>query len=586
MIPRVARLGTGFKGAGLYYLHDQREHVQSDKAAQQQAASRPAAGDYMLHDKHGAQTSNRVGFTATRNLPTTDPEKALRCMSWLAANSQSVRQAAVGAAAKAAGMSYADYVRAHNPYRGRKGQKPVYTLSIAWHPTKNRAPSKEEMLQAADEVLKVLKMDNRQALIVEHTDTRHPHVHLIINRVSQVNGKYAAVGNDWLKLSRWALDYEKRTGLVLCHERMFNWRKRDEARLNKAERRRSDPKAKGRYVRHKQVPRRDHDWFNNHKHLPPDEIRAARCARQTQEVERFAVKQASLLLRLDQKLARGFGKDLDHVLGELDKKRKEFDEKPRRRAGLKGASLDVIRKVADTLTAKHYFRSRAITRMQRSADDLRDIMEARQTAGRDVLGRRWLAMEQRHDAERRRDETRIKAMQGKGRAEAQGTRALRQFNIRGDKDTAKHLAGKALPKALSRAHGSVADKATAKREGNKTLFARLVNRLGGKPVRQDRSRREALSGSHAQEPIVQEQSAKEIAQTNGEREKIQSPKENQNQQDGEADAVQHRRPWHADANGTDYEARVARRVDELERSEKKRKRRKRHRPRGKTRKME
>lgn len=113
MIPRVARLGTGFVGAGLYYLNDAQPVAESEK-------NRPTAAGYMLRDKHCAQTQYRLGFTETRNLPTKDPEKALRCMAWLASNAHHVRRGAVAAAAKAAGMTYDDYVRRNNPFRGRR----------------------------------------------------------------------------------------------------------------------------------------------------------------------------------------------------------------------------------------------------------------------------------------------------------------------------------------------------------------------------------------------------------------------------------------------------------------------------------
>lgn len=66
MIPRVSRLGVGFVGSGLYYLHDKRpENAEQD--------GRPSAEAYMLHDK-GAQTSNRLGFVELRNLPVRDPD--------------------------------------------------------------------------------------------------------------------------------------------------------------------------------------------------------------------------------------------------------------------------------------------------------------------------------------------------------------------------------------------------------------------------------------------------------------------------------------------------------------------------------
>lgn len=455
MIPRVARLGTGFSGAGLYYLHDQRSDNRSADLSSQDHI-RPAAGDYMLRDKKGLMTSYRVGFTATLNLPTTDPEKALRCMSWLAGNAQSVRQAAVGAAAKVAGMSYADYVRKTNPYRGRKGQKPVYTLSIAWHPTKNKKPSKRDMLQAADEVLKVLNLEDRQALIVEHTDTKHPHIHLIINRVSPVNGKYASVGNDYLKLSKWALDYERRTGLVLCHERMFRWRERDKQRLAKQEKRRSNPKAKGRYVRGRGIPRRDHQWFKKHAHLPADEIRAARADRQGKEVQKFAIKQASSLLRFDQKLTRTIGPDLDKLKAEIVKMEQRDTSNPVRARNPKGSPLSIMRKMGDILTVRHFLDGRALSRMRRSADGLGQMMDARRADKRKQLGKYWKAMEVRHAAERRRDEERISRIKSKGRIETAGERSRKQFNIRGDEKTAQYTTAKPPLRSLKRDHSHIA----------------------------------------------------------------------------------------------------------------------------------
>ena len=49
MVPKVAGKGRSFMGAGMYYLHDKK-----------------------------AETSERVAFTHTVNLPTRDPDKAIR----------------------------------------------------------------------------------------------------------------------------------------------------------------------------------------------------------------------------------------------------------------------------------------------------------------------------------------------------------------------------------------------------------------------------------------------------------------------------------------------------------------------------
>ena len=65
MIPRVAKPGRSFKGAGLYYLHDK-----------------------------GASTKERVLFSHTENLPTRDPDKAIACMAWTAMNADQIKRRA------------------------------------------------------------------------------------------------------------------------------------------------------------------------------------------------------------------------------------------------------------------------------------------------------------------------------------------------------------------------------------------------------------------------------------------------------------------------------------------------------------
>lgn len=87
MVPKVAARGRSFKGAGLYYLHDKK-----------------------------ADTKERVAFTHTENLPTRDPEKAIKCMAWTFMRQNEIK-ARSGASTK-----------------GRKLTDPVYTYSLAWHP--------------------------------------------------------------------------------------------------------------------------------------------------------------------------------------------------------------------------------------------------------------------------------------------------------------------------------------------------------------------------------------------------------------------------------------------------------------------
>ena len=78
------------------------------------------------------------------------------------------------------------------------------------------------MNRAAEETLKALGLERHQALIVAHRDKDHPHLHMIANRVNPETGKAAKLGNDRLKLSRWAERWERERGQVKCPERAKN----------------------------------------------------------------------------------------------------------------------------------------------------------------------------------------------------------------------------------------------------------------------------------------------------------------------------------------------------------------------------
>ena len=191
MVPKIAKTGRSFKGAAQYYLHDT-----------------------------GAQTSERVAFTNAVNLPTDNPRLAVAMMIDTATHAEELKQAA--------GIK-----------GGRKLQKPVYSYSLAWHPSE--APTKAEQVEAARDTLRVLGLDQHQALIVAHTDKDHSHVHVIVNRVHPDQGRTASMSNDRVKLSQWAQSYEEGRGQVYCLERVQNNARR----------------ATGEYVKHRTELRRE-----------------------------------------------------------------------------------------------------------------------------------------------------------------------------------------------------------------------------------------------------------------------------------------------------------------------------------------
>ena len=186
MIPDIAKRGASFKGALAYYLHDKK-----------------------LEGEHERFTSERVAWTETRNLATNNPEMAGKVMAATAMDADRLK--------REAGVRNT----------GRKSDQSVYAYTLSWHPDETPALSRSEMLRAADETIRVLGAEDRQALIVCHTDRPHPHVHVILNRVSPEDGRMLPTGNDRLKLSQWALGYRQARGEEhYCPKRAENWDKR------------------------------------------------------------------------------------------------------------------------------------------------------------------------------------------------------------------------------------------------------------------------------------------------------------------------------------------------------------------------
>lgn len=196
MVPRIAERGHSFKGAGQYYLHDKQ-----------------------------AQTNERVLWTHTLNLPTSDPEKAMRWMAHTAMNAGRLKkQAGIAATGR----------------KSRAGE--VYCFSLAWHPGQN--PDKETVLNAALETLGLLNLHEHEAVLVAHGDTPHPHVHVICNLVHPENGKTAVPSYDRLTLSQWAENVERNDGEILCEQRVINNQKRKE----------KGQESKLKLVKHKEKP--------------------------------------------------------------------------------------------------------------------------------------------------------------------------------------------------------------------------------------------------------------------------------------------------------------------------------------------
>lgn len=194
---QFAAQGASFKGAMAYYTHDKR-----------------APGM-----ERNPTTSDRVAWAETRNMLTDRTDTATKIMISTAERAPELkREAGIKAT-------------------GRQGTKPVAAFSLAWHPDEAKTLDREEMSRAADHALKVMGLEKCQAVIIAHRDTAHPHVHVVVNRVSPEDGRMAKIDpNRVRKLDRWANDYEKERGQIYSEKRAEKYDRIDERRKKHPER--------------------------------------------------------------------------------------------------------------------------------------------------------------------------------------------------------------------------------------------------------------------------------------------------------------------------------------------------------------
>lgn len=185
---QIAAQGHSFKGAMAYYLHDKRQEGQASHA----------------------QTSERVAWTETRNLPTNGAHTATRVMIATASHAAQLKAEA--------GIANT----------GRKATKPVLAFSLAWRPDEAEHLDRAEMVKAADDALKVMKLDHLQAVVIAHQDTAHPHVHIVVNRVNPTTGKMENIDPSRARaLDRWANDYEHKRGNIVSPNRAKKYEEGD-----------------------------------------------------------------------------------------------------------------------------------------------------------------------------------------------------------------------------------------------------------------------------------------------------------------------------------------------------------------------
>ena len=158
---------------------------------------------YNAHDKN-ADTSHRLEWTHTINLGTDHPGTAARVMAATAMDSARLKQEA--------GVRNT----------GRKSNLHVFHATLSWHAEDSQDLSQEHMISTAKWFLDKLGAGDRQAVLYAHNDEPHPHVHIVMNRVSPKDGRILSSSMEKLKASKWAEKYERDRGKIYCDQRVVN----------------------------------------------------------------------------------------------------------------------------------------------------------------------------------------------------------------------------------------------------------------------------------------------------------------------------------------------------------------------------
>lgn len=180
MIGKIPKAGRGFKGVVAYLIHGARQ-------PERQTAKQPELQDDIERqtnartDERANAKKKRVLWTETHNLITTAPEKAVRVMRATANKS-------------------------------RRCKAPVYHFVISWTP--EEAPSTELMRSIVTQTCKDMGLDDHQRIAIAHDDTRHKHVHVVVNRVHHDTGKAWNRAQDWVRLEQSLARQAKARGLL------------------------------------------------------------------------------------------------------------------------------------------------------------------------------------------------------------------------------------------------------------------------------------------------------------------------------------------------------------------------------------
>ncbi len=89
-------------------------------------------------------------------------------------------------------------------------QRPYYHLVLSWHELEQ--PSDDQMVAAADHMIRSLGLEEHQIVIGTHHDTKRRHIHLVCNTVHPITGKVWSKSNDHLRIEKACREIELAQG--------------------------------------------------------------------------------------------------------------------------------------------------------------------------------------------------------------------------------------------------------------------------------------------------------------------------------------------------------------------------------------
>ena len=154
---------------------------------------------YLMHDKD-AKTSERVAWTQTGNMRTSDIGKAAKVMAWTDAHREGIR------------AGYRAERDVKPSAAGRKASAGnVLHQCLAW--ALGEKPSEDHQRETVQDYLKAQGLDRHQYYAVAHNDTEHIHVHIVSNLVHPETGNIHELSFAKRNAQKWALGYERKHGL-------------------------------------------------------------------------------------------------------------------------------------------------------------------------------------------------------------------------------------------------------------------------------------------------------------------------------------------------------------------------------------